>query len=243
MLSGRKGKERANFPLWSPAWIFFLFILGLDRLIFFVDCVLHLWLKLLVTPGVLAIAEHQWQSVKASRTPLVSRLGWARSWEGPCLGQLVPIDCRDILCHVTSCSARIPEGTDGWLEGAYCLGTAGTCLLLGHCWKVPIAWALLGHQSALWGLVSGGKYHLVVFLLQFPLRWINCVYLDPYVSLLFLFSPMSHHCGRGVSRHCKISICCLGLSHHRVLNHSAISFCIRNDVILNMVPEETTHHL
>lgn len=224
MLSGRKGKERANLLLWSPAWIFFLFILGLDRLIFFVDCVLHLWLKLLVTLGILAIAEHQWQSVKASRTPLVSRLGWARSWEGPCLGQLVPIDCRDILCHVTSSSARIPEGTDGWLEGAYCLGTAGASVCL-------------------WGLVSGGKHHLVFFLLQFPLRWINCVYLDPYVSLLFLFSPMSHHCGRGVSRHCKISICCLGLSHHRVLNHSAISFCIRNDVILNMVPEETTHHL
>lgn len=81
----------------------------------------------------------------------MSRLGWARSCEGTWLGQLVPIDCREILCHVTSCSAKNPEGTDGWLEGAYCLGTAGASVCL-------------------WGLVSGGKHYLVVFLLQCPLN-------------------------------------------------------------------------
>lgn len=109
-------------------------------------------------------------------------------------------------------------------------------------WKVPIAWDCWA-SFCLWELVSGGKHHLVVFLLWFPLCWINCVYLDPYISLLFLFSPMSHRCGSWVSRGCKISICCLGLSHYRVHNHSNISFCICNYVFLNMVFKETSHCL
>lgn len=41
---------------------------------------------------------------------------------GDMVGELVPVDCEDILCCRTSCSAKTPEGADG---------LAGRCLLLG----------------------------------------------------------------------------------------------------------------
>lgn len=170
---------------------------------------LAFWLLLSITGTVLRLPRSPWC------------VGWGgqEAGRGFGLGQLLPVDCKDILCCITSCSAKKSWG-DWWVG-----------------WQVPVTWDCWA-SVCLWELVSGGKHYFVVF--QFPLCWINCVYLDPHISLLFLFSPMPHHCGSKIS---KISICCLGLSHYRVHNHSNISFFISSDVILNMIPEETTRRL
>lgn len=217
---GKKGEERANLPCWST-WIYFLFILGLDGLIFFVNCVLGLWLKLLVAHWCFGCC---WASLA-----WVSRLPgppWWVGWGGQRAGRgcgWSQLAARMFCAVYHHDQQKILRGLMGWLEGACCLGFLGISLFVGvgEWWK-----------TALGGL-SSSVYSLLNKLCLF----------NPYIALLFLFSPMSHRCGSCVSRGCKISICCLGLSHCRVHNFSNISFCICNDAILNMVFKGTTHHL
>lgn len=111
----------------------------------------------------------------------------------------------------------------GWLAGAFCLGLLGISLLVGvgKWWKTPLSGFCFLVSSSLNKLCLSGPMHFLAF---------------PVLSHV---SPLWEVREQGGYR---ISICCLGLSHYKVHYHSNISFCICNDVILNMISEET-HHL
>lgn len=122
---------------------YFLFILGLDGLIFFVDCVLGLWLKLLVTHWCFGYCWAPLAECQGFQDPPVSRLGCARSWEGTWLGQVTGpswLQGCSVLCNLVLSNSSWGDWWMDWLEGACCLGLLGISLLVGAAewWKTPL---------------------------------------------------------------------------------------------------------
>lgn len=120
MLSRKKQKSMDLFPVYTGSgWVDCLCELCFGFVTKTAGNTLVFWLLLSITGTVLRLPRSPWC------------VGWGgqEAGRGFGLGQLLPVDCKDILCCITSCSAKNPEGTDG---------LAGRCLLLGTA----------GHQSA-----------------------------------------------------------------------------------------------
>lgn len=99
--------------------------------------------------------------------------GWARSWEGAALGQLIWTGQRAIPCHMTSCSA-INLAADGPSKVTFAVGLAGQRVCL---WEV-----VSDCLCITWGS----------FLLGFGfLYFLACLYLHPQVILTFFLPTLS----------------------------------------------------
>lgn len=151
------------------------------------------------------LLQHSAYTVSSKSFPVFlilacQRVGWVymRSWEVTQPGQMIPTDQRDILYHMTLCSAMKALGKNEEM------GTSRVMMLVfpsnHHTWGSPTFLEVVKH------LLTDGNY-FIFFFFCLCAQLLLCLYLNRQVFSLLpsQFSPSSH-CGGMSEQLCGVEL-------------------------------------